>query len=485
VARLLSGLGLVALAASLSVALPAAAADPQWTAAGTLPGEAPVFSVALDPGQVGTILAATLGAGLVRSDDGKTWRDIGAGVLPKRLWKVVLDPSRGPNGNAEIYVGSAGKGFFRSPDGGASWRGSTQGLSADGQNVRAVALGRGVIVIGTSDGVYRSIDDGATWKAAGLAGMDVSALAFAQYGTPTATPPTPAVLIAAIDGLKTPGSRVARSSDLGATWVPLKQGLPADLVAGAVAAGPVAPGGLRPLYIAGSGGVFKSDDVGDSWAQQAGLPQQGFGLVVPSPLDPNIVYAASDGGGASGQGASPGSILGGVWRSTDRGGSWTKLDGGLTQHAVTALAVSRSAPAALAALAYNPDGPIVQPYTLSDTQAQPGGTPEPGLCPEPQPCAPGDPAPLPAVAGSKVVAINPNACAAASPSPNPSARSTPGASPPPAASPSASPAAPLLPCPTAAPVGSGGGGDLPLPLVAAVIVVLAGLLVARIVLARR
>jgi hypothetical protein len=493
--RLTALLGLVVLtltiAGVVSGPLPAAAGDGQWTTAGSLPGEAPVFSLAMDPVQSSTLLAATLGAGLVRSDDGKTWRDVGGENLPKRLWKVAIDPSKGPQGTAVILVGSAGRGVFRSDDGGATWKGGSQGLQGNALNVRAIALGRGMVVIATSDGVWRSGDGGVTWRSAGLSGMDVSAVAFAQYGTPGAQPPAPAVLVAGIDGVRTPGGRVVRSSDLGATWSVLKNGLPGDLVVAAVAAGPVAAGGIRPLYVAGSGGIFKSDDVGDTWAQQAGLPQQAFSAVVPSPIDPNIVYAASDGGGAVGAGASPGSIVGGVWRSTDRGGSWTKLDSGLSQHGVIALAVGRGNPAALAAIAYDPDAPAVQPYVMNDVGISPSGTPEAGLCPLPQPCPPGDPAPLPAVAGTQIVAVNPNACASpspsaspTSPSPSSSVSASPAAAASPPASPPGSPSPSATPCAAPVPVRPS-GPDVPLPLVAVVILVLAGALLARLFLARR
>src|SRR6202022_973339 len=51
------------------------------------------------------------------------------------------------------------------------------------------------------------------------------------------------------------------------------------------------------------------------------------------------------------------------------------------EKAITPLTIARDSPATLFAVAWNPDKPEVVPYSLSDTQAQPQGDPEAGLCP--------------------------------------------------------------------------------------------------------
>ncbi|MDQ6746718.1 MAG: glycoside hydrolase, partial [Candidatus Dormibacteraeota bacterium] len=351
----------------LGSAAPVLAADLSWAPYGTLPRSNPTFSLAQDPTAPAVTYAATQGSGLLRTDDGKTWHPVSP-TLPARLWRVAIDPSKGPQGSAPMYVGSSGEGFFKSLDGGKTWQGSEQGLTSPAQrNVRSIAMGVNQLVIGTSDGAFKSSDGGKTWQAAGLVGYDISALAYARF----TSPPT---LVAAIDGVANPGSRVVLSKDLGGTWTPVKQGLPTDIVVSAIAAGPLQAGpNLRTLFIAGSAGVFKSDDQGASWAQQSGLPAQGYGSLATSPSDPNIVYVASDGGGGSG----------GVWRSTDRGGTWTAIPGGLSEKAITAISVGRDNPATLISAAWNPDKPLALVYQLSDTQAPPAGQPEAGVCPEP------------------------------------------------------------------------------------------------------
>ena len=433
----------VALAVALltlvsAPALTAAGADLQWTEIAALPATSPVFSLAADPSTFGTAYAASMGSGLLRTDDGKSWHDIGGSVLPKRLWRVAIDPAKGPAGDPPIYVGGAGTGFFKSLDGAKSWENLSKGLAKGALNVRAIALGRGLILIGTSDGVYKTTDGGKSWQPMGLQGTDVSSVAIAKYNPPV-------IILAGIDGTSNPGSRLLGTQDLGGNWVALKQGVPSDLVVSAIASGPVhQQDNLRTLFVAGSGGVYKSDDNGQSWGQLAGLPAQGFGSLALSPADPNILYTSSDGGGGSG---------GGVWRTTDRGGTWTQISGGLREKAITALSIARNSPATLFAVAWNPDKPAVVPYTLSDTQAQPQGDPEAGLCPEGNSGCP----PLAASssgAGSSFPVVLPSVCPSpsispqtAAPSPGGSAAGSP-ASPAAVASASGSPGASPRPSPT-------------------------------------
>jgi photosystem II stability/assembly factor-like uncharacterized protein len=470
----------VVLAVALSTLLfttawPAAGADLQWAPLAPLPATSAVFSVANDPASPNSAYAATMGSGLLRTDDGKSWHDVGGAVLPTRLWRVAIDPAKGPSGSPPIYVGSAGSGIFRSLDGAKTWENISKSLPRTALNVRSMALGRGLILIATSDGVYKTIDAGKSWQPMGLQGFDVSSVAFAKYNPPL-------IILAGIDGVKTPGSRLLGAQDLSGSWLALKQGVPSDLVVSAIAAGPVhQQDNLRTVFVAGSGGVYKSDDNGQSWAQLAGLPAQGFGSLALSPADPNILYTASDGGGGA---------TGGVWRTTDRGGTWTQVSGGLTEKAITALSVGRNNPASLFAVAWNPDKPAVVPFALSDTQAQPQGEPEGGMCPEGNSGCPPLAESSPGVVSSFPL-ILPEPCqspiiAIQQTSPSPSGSSSPTALPTPSPSTSASPSP--SPSPTCAPSPASSPShhnDLPAALALLVLGAVLLALVVRVVLVRR
>jgi hypothetical protein len=446
--------------------LTATAADLQWNPYGALPQGSASFSLAQDPSTPAVVWAATMGVGLQKTADGKAWTQVAPRTLPPRLWRIAIDPSKGPQGPAPMYVGSAGQGFFKSLDGGKTWQGSTQGLtSAGARNVRSIAMGVNELFIGTSDGAYKSADGGRTWQAAGLSGYDLSAIAFARY----TGPPT---VIAAIDGVNNPGARVVLTKDLGANWAPIKQGLTPDIVVSAIAAGPVPAGAnLRTVFLAANAGVFKSDDGGQTWAQQSGLPAQGFGSLALSSADPNILYVGSDGGGSGG---------GGVWRSGDRGGTWTALPGGLTEKGITAISLGRDNPATLVAVAWNPDRPLAPVYSLSDTQVSPQGRPEDGVCPE-QSCQGGfQPQPTPTPSALPSASPSPAPCA-----PSPSASPTsaaPAPSPASLASPSPGVRQPC-PSPTRA-LPRAARTDIPLPLAIGVVAVLGALLVGSILFAR-
>jgi photosystem II stability/assembly factor-like uncharacterized protein len=466
--------GAVALLTLLFVgARPTAGAEVQWVPLAPLPPTSPAFSVANDPSAAGTAYVATMGSGLLRTEDGKSWHDIGGSSLPKNLWRVAIDAANGPKGAPPIYAGGAGGGFFKSLDGAKTWETLNKGLSGRALNVRSIALGRSLILIGTSDGVYKTTDGGKDWQPMGLQGFDVSSVAFAKYNPPV-------IIIAGIDGGDSPGSRLQGTQDLSGRWSPLKQGVPGDLVVSTIASGPVhTQDNLRTLFAAGSGGVYKSDDDGQTWAQLAGLPAQGFGSVALSHADPNIVYAASDGGGGSG---------GGVWRSTDRGGSWAQLSAGLSTKGVTALSVGSDSPATLFAIAWDPDKPVVQPFMLGDTQALPQGSAEAGLCPEGNSDCPPLAASSPGVVASFPVVL-PVPCS----SPITSASGTPSAgalvSPTqPAASPSASGSPGASPSPSCPPRPGPGGNvrnvwPLGIALVAAGVLLL--LVAGRFLIVRR
>ena len=83
-----------------------------------------------------------------------------------------------------------------------------------------------------------------------------------------------------------------------------------------------------------AGGVFKSIDSGGSWtAVNAGLTNLAVTSLVIDPLTPTTLYAGTYGGG--------------VFRSVDSGGNWTAVHSGLTNLAVTTLAIDPSTPTTL------------------------------------------------------------------------------------------------------------------------------------------
>src|SRR5690606_39487939 len=220
------------------------------------------------------------------------WMPLGPGNIPGlaiqstgRLTAIAVHPSD-PN---VIYIGGAQGGVWKTTNGGANWTPLTD---------HECSLAMGWIVLDPVDpdivyaatgeqhfssdsyygcGVLRSTDGGATWTQLGAEVFDVA--------TTTSG-----------------GVRIAR------------------IVLDPRTAGSTAN---ATLHVAADNGVWKSTDGGVSWTRTlaggAVAPAPATDLVM-HPSDPDVLYAAL--------GRVAGDAANGVYRSTDAGTTWTKLDNG-------------------------------------------------------------------------------------------------------------------------------------------------------------
>jgi hypothetical protein len=216
-----------------------------------------------------------------------------------------------------LYLGTTA-GLFIARREGDAWQVVRQGLV--GQRVTSVIACEGAVLAGTRDGVYRSDDDGRTWRdaSAGLTTRYVRWLAHHSDGDGAELAGTePANIFLSRDGGKTwrECPEVARLRDAHGWYLPYSSG--AGCVRG------FASHGARAYAAVEVGGVLRSDDDGGTWRLAEGSDgnPRVSGLVEPlvhpdvhsivvHPSSPDLVLAPTGGG---------------LYLSTDGGGTWQCL----------------------------------------------------------------------------------------------------------------------------------------------------------------
>jgi len=176
--------------------------------------------------------------GLYLSEDfGDTWKRALAGAT---VLSVLA--SRYPNADPTLFAGTT-EGLARSLDGGANFRAAGQRGSA----IHRLDWPGPTLVMATSNGVVFSTDAAATYQDAGpgLPAGHVLAIVVSSF---YAVDP---VLFAAVEG-----QGLFRSPDGGRSWLPA--GLEGQTVRDLVWLGPF-------LYAAGDEGVRRSEDLGRTW----------------------------------------------------------------------------------------------------------------------------------------------------------------------------------------------------------------------------
>ena len=279
-------------------------------------------------------------------------RSIGPAIMGGRVSDFALDPQD----PFTFYVAFATSGLWKTTDNGGSftpltdkagvW--STGAVAVTPSAPKVVWLGSGEAndrnSSGWGTGVYRSTDGGSTWQQAGLRSSRTIAR-IAPHPTDSNT-----AYVAAMGDLWSPGGErgLFKTTDGGQTWqLVLAAPVPhrGDVGAGDVILDPSDASVVYTVlyarrrtpwsFAAGAaltnadvGGIFKSSDGGATWTKlEGGLPgrTQRIGLAI-SPKSPKVVYAVvqSDEGGESNIDDNY-SRAGGVFRSEDGGASWTRV----------------------------------------------------------------------------------------------------------------------------------------------------------------
>ena len=265
--------------------------------------------------------------------DAFKFRNVGPAFLSGRIADIVTHPE-----NSNVwYVAVGSGGVWKTENAGTTWSPifddqstySTGCITLDPSNPSTVWVGSGENVGGRhvayGDGIYKSTDDGKTWKNMGLKNSE-------HISEIIVHPDNSDVVWVAVQGpLWSKGGErgLYKTTDGGANW---KQVLGNNEWTG-VTDIMVDPRNPQIIYAAtwdrhrtvaalmGGGpgsGIHRSDDGGNTWRKLTnGLPSSNMGKIgiTISPQQPDVVYAAIE----------LDRTKGGVYRSANRGESWTKM----------------------------------------------------------------------------------------------------------------------------------------------------------------
>jgi photosystem II stability/assembly factor-like uncharacterized protein len=273
------------------------------------------------PSQPRTFYMGAASGGLFRTTDGgATWLPLADGKIPVGSMGSIAVADSDPN---IIYVGtgsdglrsnvSTGRGVYKTIDGGATW--SFVGLYNAGQigavrihptnpSIVWVAAGGDAFKPNAERGVFKTSDGGKTWSNVVFVSDSVGSLDLELQ------PGNPNVVYAwmsrierkpwtIISGSKEGG--FYKSTNGGESFTKITTGLPDDLIGKAnLAVTAAKPDRLYALIEAlPGGGVYRSDDSGQSWAlvnSQPALLQRPFYYTTlgADPTNADVVYAGAE-----------------------------------------------------------------------------------------------------------------------------------------------------------------------------------------------
>ena len=264
---------------------------------------------------------------------GLALRNIGPAMNSGRVSDIAVDPSD----PSRWYVAAASGGVWRTDNSGITWKPvfdsagsySIGCLAIDPKDPLVIWVGTGENnsqrSVGYGDGIYRSEDGGNTWKNMGLGRSEhIGKIAIDPRDSKT-------VYVAAQGPLWSPGGErgLYKTTDGGKSWKAVLE-ISENTGVSDIAVDPVNPDVLyvsayqrrRHVWTIIDGGpesgIYKSTDAGGSWTKLAsGLPEADMGrigLAVP-PARRNTIYAIIE--AAEGKG--------GFFRSRDAGATWEKM----------------------------------------------------------------------------------------------------------------------------------------------------------------
>jgi photosystem II stability/assembly factor-like uncharacterized protein len=269
----------------------------------TTAGLVHVESLAIDPRSTNIIYAGTWYLPYKSTDGGQTWKIIKNGIIDDSdIFAINLDP-RNPN----HIIASACSGIYETNDAGDNWH-KVQGIPSQSRRTRAILQHPtipGLVFAGTTEGFWRSAKggDNNSWMVTTSRQLEINSIAVHPRSPDT-------VYIA------TNNYGVMVSRDGGKNFVPTNSGFSGRFV------NTIVPDREQPNRVyattinttTGGGFFFVSNDGGNTWLpSMRNMPPRLIGYaLLQDERTPNTIYLGTNLG---------------VYRSLDRGASWSTLVG--------------------------------------------------------------------------------------------------------------------------------------------------------------
>jgi len=275
--------------------------------------EADVRAIAVNPSNPDTLYAGTENGIFRTNTAAEKWHHLPSPMDGREVWAIAMDAGTPDT----LYAGTCPSALFKSTDGGETWKQLNADLAQECEGVPIIPRVTTIVIDAEDtqtiyagieiDGMHLSTDGGETWteRSEGLSSLDIHGLCV--------VPGAPKVIIAATN------NDVCVTTDLGTHWVPLnvREHYPwpycraAFFLNGAAGRVFIGAGNGPP---GDQGGIFSTRDNGKTWTR-ADIGRTANSTIWCFAHNPNVndfLIACS--------------VSGQLYRSTDAGDSWTKLE---------------------------------------------------------------------------------------------------------------------------------------------------------------
>ncbi len=266
-----------------------------WQVVGPSGGD--VRCITIDPRDKDKLYASTLDGQIhTSSDGGKTWRLL----VNLNQSELILDNLFVDSRDSQKIYASGHRhqfpgGFFRSTDGGATWKDAKELRKESIHSMMQSSFDPKVLLVGTTTGVWRSKNSGEDWEKIQSSTMPVNidSLAMDPRGTDVIYAGT--------------WWRAYKSTDAGKNWRLIKDGMIDDSDVFAINIDPRDP---EHIIASACSGIYESFNAGEKWAKIQGIPSQSRRTrdIMQHPSQAGTVFAATTEG---------------FWMSNTAGKSWS------------------------------------------------------------------------------------------------------------------------------------------------------------------